>query len=449
LDQEAIYALLPIWLQNKLVSREGARVKKLRFTQDYLRLLNDYQERSGWSQDRISEFRDHRLSTFIDHAVTTVPYYREHLASKNINGHDISNLQQLRDLPILSRATVQEQTERFLSSKPGGATLSCHTSGSTGAGLVFPSTLQAHREQWAVWWRFRGWHGLSLETPCLYLGGRSVVPLKQQEPPYWRTDKPGTRMLFSGYHLGPQTAGDYLNEMRRLGYTWMHGYPSMISLLAGYALDLGIQLPVTCISLGAENVMPSQEGLIERAFGVRPIQHYGMAEGVGNISMCPKRRLHVDEDFAALEFLPNEDGSFRIVGTGFSNWAFPLIRYEVGDLAAPSDQRCDCGRPGRIVQHVDGREEDLVVTRSGAKLGRLDHIFKDMINVKEAQIRQTRKGHMDVWVVRGPAYGQADEDKLRSEIAKRVGNEVAFAIGYKGAIPKTKNGKLRFVVSGL
>jgi hypothetical protein len=56
---------------------------------------------------------------------------------------------------------------------------------------------------------------------------------------------------------------------------------------------------------------------------------------------------------------------------------------------------------------------------------------------------------MDVWVVRGPAYGQADEDKLRSEIAKRVGNEVAFAIGYKGAIPKTKNGKLRFVVSGL
>ena len=53
--------------------------------------------------------------------------------------------------------------------------------------------------------------------------------------------------------------------------------------------------------------------LIERAFGVLPLEHYGMAEAVANVSMCPSRRLHVDEDFAATE-LRNEvlDGGIEV-----------------------------------------------------------------------------------------------------------------------------------------
>lgn len=108
-----------------------------------------------------------------------------------------------------------------------------------------------------------------------------------------------------------------------------------------------------------------------------------------NISQCLEGFLHVDEDFAAVEFLPAGGDQYRIVGTNLSNLAFPLIRYDTGDLATLTDAICECGRPGRIVEHLDGRQEDYVVTRSGAQLGRIDHIFKDMINIREAQIRQS------------------------------------------------------------
>jgi phenylacetate-CoA ligase len=175
-----------------------------------------------------------------------------------------------------------------------------------------------------------------------------------------------------------------------------------------------------------------------------------MAEGVANASLCPQRRLHVDEDFAAWEFITGADGVTSIVGTNFANPAFPLIRYTVGDTATfDPHATCDCGRPGRIVAAIDGRQEDYIVTAKGARIGRLDHVFKDMINVREAQFVQDAPGRMTVRIVKGPRYTEDDERTLRTEIATRVGADVVFDLDYATTIPRTSRGKLRFVVSSL
>ena len=54
---------------------------------------------------------------------------------------------------------------------------------------------------------------------------------------------------------------------------------------------------------------------------------------------------------------------------------------------------------------------------------------------------------MTIWVVKAPDFGDADEQALRREMVKRVGDEVAFDVEYTDAIPRTSRGKLRFVVS--
>ena len=98
---------------------------------------------------------------------------------------------------------------------------------------------------------------------------------------------------------------------------------------------------------------------------------------------------------------------------------------------------------------IDGRQEDLVITHSGARLGRLDHIFKDMTRVREAQIVQSRQGHMVLKIVKGTGYTSEDECRLKKETLERVGNEVDFQIEYVRSLPRSKSGKLRFVVSTL
>ncbi len=259
-------------------------------------------------------------------------------------------------------------------------------------------------------------------------------------------------ILFSAYHASPANLGAYIGELRSRRPPWLHGYPSLITLLATHLLekggDLGYQ--VRWITTGAETLTPVHAKVIQAAFGVTPTQHYGLTEAVANFSECDHRSLHVDEDLAAVEFVADPAArAYRVIGTNFTNPATPLLRYDTQDLVSLEPGDCSCGRAGRLVRAVDGRREDYVVLTNGARLGRMDHVFKDMVNVREAQIYQARVGEITLRVVRGPNFGVDDEAQLLHETRQRVGGETRVQIDYVSGLERSPNGKLRFVVSDL
>jgi len=451
-DLEKLYLRLPVSLQNLAVSIEGWRIGRTRYSREFFQLLAEAEGRTFLSPEQIQEYRDRRLREFVRHCARTVPFYRERFRAAGIAPEEIRTLEDLRHLPILQKQEVQDVYPRFLSEAvPARDRVTVHTSGTTGAGLRFASTRQALREQWAIWWRYRRWHGIEPGTWCAYFGGRSLVPLKASKPPFWRYNIPARQVMFSAYHMSPENLRAYVDELRRRRLPWIHGYPSLLAVLAAYILDEGLDLgySVRWITLGAENVLPQQVALLEKAFGVRPRQHYGMAEAVANISECELGCLHVDEDFAAVEFLPNPNGAGeRVIGTNLSNPATPLLRYEVGDLVTLGGT-CACGRPGRVVAAIDGRNEDYIILRNGARLGRMDHIFKDMVNIREAQIYQREPGVITLRVVRRPGYSEVDERRLLEETRKRVGDDTEIRVEYWERLERSRTGKLRFVVSDI
>jgi phenylacetate-CoA ligase len=361
-------------------------------------------------------------------------------------------MEDLRALPVLTKEEAQEHMHELISTAvPAKQHAWVHTSGTTGGALRFPTTITSIQEQWAIWWRYRQWHGIQRHTWCGYFGGRSVVPSTRKKPPFWRYNVAGKQILFSGYHMSPANLPSYVAELQRRQPPWLFGYPSLLSLLASHILEAEINLgyQVRWITIGAESLLAHQADIIARAFGVRPLQHYGMTEAVANISECELGTLHVDEDFAPTEFVPIEGGgAYKVVGTNYSNPATPLLRYEMQDLVTVRpDASCACGRAGRVVESLDGRIEDYVVLANGTRVGRMDHVFKDMVNVKEAQIQQRRPGHMMICVVRGGSYSERDDEELLREAQKRVGDEMDIEIAHAEKLPRTKTGKLRLVVS--
>lgn len=448
MDRESIYRRLPIPLQNAALTIEGWRLQRRRYDGAFAEVMDAYRQRAMLSPAAMRAHRDERVRKFVALAVRTTPWWRERFAGLNLSPADITGLDALKALPPLEKETVRAEPHRFRAEGvASGAVIMSHTSGTTGAGLIFPVAREAEREQWGVWWRYRETHGITRDEWCLYFGGRSLVPLAQRSPPYWRVNRPGRQLMFSAYHLGDETAAAYLEACRASGHRWMHGYPSQLALLAGHALRLGVRLPaLRWITVGAESLLPLQRSRIEEAFGLTPLQHYGTAEGVANISECPNGALHVDEDFAGVEFEPLGDGQYRILGTNFTNFAFPLIRYAVGDVVELADTPCRCGRAGRVVARIDGRIEDYVTTASGVRIGRLDHVFKDMVHIAEAQVRQRRPGAIRVLVVPRPGFDAVQEALLRREIATRVGHDMHVGIERVDAIERTRSGKLRFVV---
>jgi phenylacetate-CoA ligase len=448
---EKLYRKLPIWMQHLACSVEGWRIQHSRFGGEFRSLLKEAENRSLWSAEQIKAYRDQRLQSFIQHCVHTVPFYRRCFREWTVNPEEIQTLEDLQCLPILTKEEVQRHLPELISeATPRRERITVHTSGTTGGGLRFATTRRAQQEQWATWWRYRRWHGIQRGTWCGYFGGLSVVPVSQTKPPFWRYNYPGKQILFSGYHMNSGNLVHYVEELRRRRPPWLHGYPSLLALLAAYVIeeskDLGYE--VRWITVGAENLLSQQSKLMKKAFGVRPRQHYGMAEAVANISECEYGALHVDEDFAAVEFIPNPNGpGYRVIGTNFTNVATPLLRYDVGDIVTLSDRTCPCGRPGRIVASIDGRQEDYVVLGDGTRLGRMDHIFKDMVNIREAQIYQGRPGKMTIRVVRGDGYSDDDQYLLLQEARKRVGEDMDISIEYVDHLERSSTGKLRFVVS--
>lgn len=450
---DSVYGGLPIPVQNIVCSLQGWRIQKARYARPFWRVSTAVDRRGCVGVLEAEAFRDHRLNGFVRHAVETTPYYRDLFKELGLRPEDIKTLNDLTVLPVLTKVQVQDEPARFRSGAiPKKNMVSVHTSGTTGTGLQFLSTIEAQHELWAVWWRYWRWHGIQPGTWSANFGWRPVVPVSQKGPPFWRINYPGRQILFSAYHATPKNLSEYLNELRVRQPPWLHGFPSQLTLLASHLLETGFELGYRprWITIGAENLLPHQVAMIEAAFGCAPLQHYGMAEAIANISQCERGHLHVDEDFAAVEFLETgQDGIYRIVGTNMSNLATPLLRYEVGDQAELSSESCSCGRPGRIVKTIDGRQDDYVITAAGAKVGRLGNVFKDLEGIREAQIRQSKPGEITVLIVKSSRYHDNDEAEMRRQFASRLGVSTKVEVSHVDAIERTKRGKLRFVVNNI
>ena len=360
----------------------------------------------------------------------------------------------MRKLPVLTKDEVKAQVPSLRNPTiPQTDLHTCHTSGTTGGGLIFWETLTAERERWANWWRYRDWHGISLKTWCGYFGGRSLVPLDQATPSVLarKSARPASAVqCVSPEPRNCEGLPQGMFGLCRPVAPWVSLLRSRFWRVSCWTKDWLRPRLLRIISTGAESLLPHQRELVRAAFGVPVVEHYGQSEAVANFSGCEYGRLHVDEAYSLVEFVPLGPNAeqYRIIGTNWTNPAFPLLRYDVGDLATLSSEPCVCGRPGRVVHDVDGRREDYVTLPSGARVGRLDHIFKDLIHIREAQVFQAKSGKVILRVVKGDRYdAEGEEQRLLSEVRQRLGRELELEIEYHNQLARTSSGKLRFVVS--
>lgn len=454
-DKNSLYSRLPIWAQNAAISLEGFRIQLRRKQSQGGKQFEACAKRKQVSRSELDAFRASRLSLHLRDA-TGSPFWRSRFAQFGLRPEASDPFAELAKLPVLTKEEVRAAAHDIINAELSPRKLRpLNTGGTTGAGLRMWETGASENERWAVWWRYRAVHGIHPGTWCHYFGGRSVVPVRQEGPPYWRINYPGKSILYSAYHLRNETAKDYLRKIQSSTAPWVHGYPSVLALIAGHASDLGMPIggAVRIVTTGAENLLEHQRKLIARNFGAPVVQHYGQAESVANFSECAHGRLHVDEDFSFTEFIPvaGLPGRHRVIGTNWTNPAFPLFRYDTGDVAdTTAHGECACGSFWRTVNSVDGREEDYVVNGKGNVIGRLDHIFKDAVTVKEAQVRQDKPGEVTIIIVPGHGYARpADEGALMKSAVERLGSETQIRIEYAESLPRTASGKLRMVVSAL
>lgn len=455
---QEIYDRLPPGVQDMFVATAGWRSYRARFGSHFRTNLRELSRTDFLSADEVHADQERRLAETLRWAATTVPYYRDLFRREGIDPEQIRRVEDLKQIPSLDKETVRLRGHDLISDGFSSRILiPGRSSGTTGTALRLVHTREALGWEYAVIWRQRGWYGFLLGDRFAGFGGQPVVPFEQSEPPFWRSDLARGRVLFSLYHMKPEFLPYYAAELRQRGYLFWQGYPSSIALVCEYLLENGVSLGTAApgaVFTSSETLLDFHRERIVQTTRAPVADRYGNAELSVSAVQCPEGRYHVDTEFCVLEIEPHEEGPDwvrgEVIATGFANRAMPLIRYRTGDVATLRKQvGCPCGRSRPVVEELDGRIEDYVVTPDGRRVGRMDHVFKDALLVKEAQILQSSPDSILVRIAPRPGYGPDAQARIDREFRARLGREIAIRYELVDALPREANGKFRAVISTL
>ena len=451
----SLYHGMPPPLRTLAAGMRGLYLRSWRYGSASDRIVTEALERDHWSQRRLLDYQQDRLAYVLHRAATRVPYYRAHWEARRRNG-DRASWELLENWPILEKQSVRESPQAFVADDCDIRRMfQEHTSGTTGN----PLKLWWSRETVQNWYglaeaRWRSWYGVSRKDRWAILGGQLVTPIATRRPPFWVWNQPLRQLYMSSYHLAPDLIPAYLDALSSHRIHYIFGYSSSLYALAQEALRLGRRVKMAVAITNAEPLFEHQRRAISAAFACPVRETYGMAEIVAAVSECEHGQRHLWPEVGLVEILRGDRAAAHdevgdLIATGLLNADMPLIRYRTGDRAARATPgRCGCARALPCLARIEGRLDDVVITRDGRCIGRLDPVFKDDLPLREAQIIQEELDHLRVLCVPAPGYTPEVGRSLVQRLRDRVG-DVRVTIECVDRIPRAANGKFRAVICRL
>ncbi|MFC1977598.1 phenylacetate--CoA ligase family protein [Chloroflexota bacterium] len=412
------------------------------------RFLRDSQ---WWSRERLAEYQVGRLRDLLRHAYENVPYYRRVFDERGLRPEDIQDVDDLKKLPYLTKEIIRENYHD-LRARNISRTIKTHTSGSSGEPFVFEEPSHADQVERAFIVRAFGAHNSRLFfEKSAWL--RSYVP--KSNAPLHRHD-PHLRILYlSAYNLSPETLPEYVRLIDSYGAKLLVGYPSSLYVFSMLLEGSGMHLDhLEVAHTGSEELPAPWRERIETVLNIPVKDHYGMSEKVALFHQCCESNLyHENLEYAVVEVVDMEDSVGEVVGTSLWNYAMPLIRYRMADLAKvhTGEQVCSCGRglPLTMVG-FEGRSDDIIITPERRFIPPVNFytLMHRMEKVKMFQIIQHSVDRIEVKIVPSDDLDEHSMALLERGLRERLGRDICIDICQVRQIERNRDtGKMRCIES--
>lgn len=426
-------------------------------TLDRLRWLCATERRS---RDELLAIQAGELRRLARHAWEHVPFYRARFEAAGIGPDDLRSVEDLRRLPMLTRAEAVDSYQRRRSTAAPLPTIKKTTSGSSGQPLAFAYDTDSEYWRQAVKLRGYGWAGYRVGKRALFYWGAPVLPL----PPLRVRAKIAVDHLLKRERYVPVTERSP-EDLDRLVATIRRERPEVLlcytlsgAALARHVLARGerFDLPAIC---GAERLYAADREVMKQAFGPSVFETWGCREVMLIGSECEAHDgLHVPVENLVVEVIVTDEGGERparpgesgdVVLTDLHNYGMPFLRYRNGDRAvAGPDATCACGRTLPRIAAVDGRVTETLRGADGNPVSGL--VFNLIFAVLGEHVRQFQAiQHTDGTITLKLAPAGTLSDATRAHI---LGNCSSYLPGVPirlelvGEIPLTESGKRKVVI---
>ncbi len=414
-------------------------------------------EQTQWlSPDRISALQIIRLRDFLIDVHKHVPYYMDLFNRLGFSPKDVVSLKDLEKLPLTDKSVIRTNTDLLKADNTEGLAR-FNTGGSSGEPLIFYIGKKRVSHDVAAKWRATRWWDVDVGDPEIVVWGSPIELSAQDRVRYIRDAVLRTRLI-PAFEMSHQRVDGFIQEIRSVRPTMLFGYPSALAHIAAQAQAHGTRMDNLGIKVAfvtSERLYDHQRDKIQQVFGCPVANGYGGRDAGFIAHQCPAGGMHITAEDIIVEIIDSDGKAVKngeageIVITHLATNEFPFIRYRTGDIGALSDKQCSCGRGLPLLQEIQGRATDFIVAQDGTVLHGLAliYVLRDLDGVKEFKIIQEDIDNILVQIDADERYVKDNEEIIRNEFAKRLGQGIHIDIAYVDAIKKEKSGKFRYVVS--
>ena len=370
------------------------------------------------------ELEAQELRRILRFARSEVPYYRSQAAWAGLELDAPVGREALVTIPIISKRDVQDNVEQLQAERlPQGEKAVTWTSSSGTTGR--PTRVLFSQHALLMF-------GLLVQRPLRWARidpqwTQAVIRLARDLPR--QADgapladgvvhrAPGWMYISSWFHTGPMIGfnrsnpvADQIDMLRRERPEYLIAFPGTIETLVYACQGKPVDSLLAFRTISA-TLTPGMRDRVESATGLHVYEAYGLNE-IGIVAhRCDAGRYHVNAEHCVVEVVdaagnPCKAGETgRVVVTGLTNFAMPLVRYDSGDIAEAVEGPCDCGRMLPSIGRIVGRYRAMRHAPEGTSrrinlvFGVIDGLpLAALANLREYQLHQFKNGSFELRLV--------------------------------------------------
>jgi phenylacetate-CoA ligase len=273
----------------------------------------------------------------------------------------------------------------------------------------------------------------------------------------------GRDLLFRSTSLSVLDLSDEM--LYRYSYTinnfkpdFIAGITNVLDVFASFLVRNNIKIHSPKGIVGSANMMfKHQRERMERIFRTKVYNKYGSAEVQQIAGECEQRDcMHISCEHIYLEIVDEFDNPCpvgtpgQILVTDLTNYAFPLIRYKIGDLGTLSDQQCECGRGLPLLKELIGKNMSVTIGQNGMRVTAgywIDLLNDKFQGIEKFQVRQDLSKNFKLLLEVDEEFNRNNIELIKREVQDKFGRQTQISVQVLDSIPPSPGGKHHWVIS--
>ncbi len=415
------------WLHGSLVRNQYLDIKRIQESHDGAKL------------------KERHLNDILSFAVENSTFYSK------CDPHDLMSFPVVNKTVLRSNYDLIKVPEDRIPFQKGEVHIQ-HTSGSTGTPFCVPQDTGKRIRRIAELKYFGEIVGFKSHDPLVHLR----IWTRWQNKSRLQSFRENI-IAFDMSNLGENRLRELCQVINKKHVSCLRGYASSFGLLARYVQEHNIKLPsLKIIIAGSEALLDDVRDMVKTNIGCNIISQYANEEN-GILAQesisSDNREFYLNQasyNFEILKMDSDEPAEFgelgRIVLTDYYNYAFPIIRYDTGDLAIlEKGNKLSNGFP--YFSRLYGRRLDLIYNTKGEPVSAmtLSRCLKYYPNILQWQFiqKEEMKYLLKIVLKKNSTLNESEIIKLLKET---FGNDAEIIFEYVNEIPVLNSGKRKPVV---